>query len=263
MMKFVVLVALVLSSDNILAQRFELLFGIGPTYSNTAGNIDYTIAPDYFPTITFEDARNPGVFKTKTIDWISNRNYFGFEPSIEFGYHISKKFTLGLGFFGRHRQLDYELFLPGLDGLSVYSHHFELNFTFLASLLYLKYHHPKQKWNITFNIGFNHPLNSLEDEGKFVIDINNLNVIEDVVGPVKSSHGLLAFTNYPLYRISFNRNLSKKFELGLFVEKQFKNYYGADIRIRENTSGQRVLLSSVYGNDLTLGLKLCFNLMAK
>ena len=262
-MKSLSLVLLLLSLNNISAQSFELLFGIGPTYSNTAGNIDYTIAPDYFPTITFEDARNPGVFKTKSIDWISNRNYFGFEPSIEIGYHFNKKFTLGLGFFGRHRQIEYELFLPALDGLSVYSHHFELNFTFLASLLYFKYHHPNEKWNLSFNIGFSHPINSLEDDGKFVTDINNLNVIEDVVGPVKSSHGLLAFTNYPLYRFSFNKSVSKKFELGLFVEKQFKNYYGADIRIRENTSNQRVLLSSVYGNDLTFGLKLNYNLLAK
>lgn len=263
MVRFLGVTLLILVCGTLSAQKFELIIGLGPTYSITSKNISYEIAPNFFPVITLEDGRNPNMFKTKSIDWINDRNYFGLEPSFEFGYRTGKKLTLGLGFLGRRRQIEYELFLPALDGLALYSHQFELDYTFLASTLYLKYRDPDNQWNVSLHLGFNHSLNSLEDEGRFNSIINNYNIIEDVVGPVKSSHGLLDFTNYPLWRLSFNKILSRRFELGLILEKQFKNYYGSDIRIIDVPSNQYILVGHVYGNDLTVGVKLSYNIFSR
>jgi len=260
-MKLLVLFILLLPYSIMFSQKFELLVGIGPTYSNTSSNIKYNVSPDVFPIILYEDARDPYAYKTKTVDWISNKDYFGFEPSVEVGYHLGEKLTLGFGFFGRHRQIIYDMVIPGAQDIALYSHQYELDFNFIAHTLYLKYRDPSDKWNVSIHLGFNHPLNGLENDGKIEAELNGYTIIEEVVGPVKNSHGSFDFTNYPLGRISFNKKLSHKFELGFVLEKQFANHYGSVVRVLNNTSSDPVLISTVDGSDLTMGIKLLYKLL--
>ncbi len=262
-MKKLILILLLFSTAICFAQKFELIVGLCPTYSFSGSNIKFDVPPDFLPNIAFEDARDINTFKTKSIDWIQNKNYFGLEPSLEVAYHLGKEITIGLGFFGRQRQIRYDVFLPLLEGISVNSHHFELDFTFIASTLGLKYEHPSHKWNLAFNIGFNYALNKLEDAGKFSSTIHVYEIEEDIVGPEAYHRSFFEFGYSPLVRLTINKKISNQFELGLMIEKQLRNEYGSYIDIKDSISGQTILSGSVLGDELTLGIKMSYKLFSK
>ncbi|HEX5113140.1 MAG TPA: hypothetical protein VFV79_09850, partial [Saprospiraceae bacterium] len=85
-------ILLIFLSTTCFSQKLQLVFGIGPTYSITNDNINYTIAPSYLPTSTIEDPRLSEKYETKSIDWIQNKNYFGIEPYCRIGYKLGETF---------------------------------------------------------------------------------------------------------------------------------------------------------------------------
>lgn len=259
-MKNILLLAIVfyLPFAKVCAQGWEFLVGLSATHSYTEGNIFYDIEPTIFPSTTFKEGQEPGVYTFKSVDWITTKNYFGIEPSAELGYHVGKDFTLGLGLCGRHRKVEYDLFLPVFEGFSLYASHFNLDLLFLATTLYGKFYDKNHKWNLTTNIGFNIPLTKIDNAGSFETIINNYFVREHVVGPEKGIGGL-DFTNYILYRIGINRRLSDRFEMGVTFEHQFQSFYGADIWVDDSSTNERILVGHVYGRDISLGVRLGYN----
>ncbi len=261
MMRLLLAIVFYFPINNACSQKFEFLVGMGATHSFTENNVYYDLIRNFFPSTTYQDGQKPWIYTSVPVDWITTRNYFGIEPSAELGYHIGKNFTLGLGWGWRHRQVEYDLFLPAIDGLSFYSSHFNLDLSFLATTIYGKFYTNNHKWNLTTNIGFNVPLTKLENTGTaFESSLNNYSVREAVVGPEKGIGGL-DFTNYILYRIGVNRKLSDRFELGVTFEHQFQSFYGTDVWINDASTNESIIVGHVYGRDITIGVRLSYNII--
>lgn len=252
-----------LISTTCLAQKFKIVFGVSPTYSLTGDNINYTVKPDHFPKVLVEDPRSPTKFDSNSIDWIQNKNYFGFEPSIEMGYRLGKNIMIGLGFFGRKRQLRYDVYLPIFVSTPNYSHTYKLDYTFVASTIGINFENETQDINIGINVGFNYPLNKLNSYYTYDQTFNQYHIRESVTGQAKIIHNFSSFTLNPLIKLTVNKKVSDNFEIGLSVEKQIKNDYGSYISITDNSTSETVLNGSVLGSDLTLGIKVGYKLLFK
>lgn len=245
------------------AQKFEFIFGLSPTYSLTSDNISYEIKPEYKPIVLIEDPRNADKFDSKSVDWIQNKNYFGIEPSIEIGYRLGNNLLINFGFFGRHRQLRYDVYIPIISDSPNYSHSYKLDYNFVATTIGINFRNETQNINIGINAGFNYPLNKLEEYHTYDQTFDQFNIRESVTGQAKIIHNFSSFTLNPLIKLTINKKLSDKFEIGLSAEKQIKNDYGSYISIIDNSTSKTILKGSVLGSDLTLGIKVGYKLLFK